>query len=209
MSEKPKREGFFKPGNTYGTLTRGVKRKVDHRQTSVIRRMGAAEFAEICQVLLMGNVTQLEYFARNKDRVEPLKAMIASVALRCIERGDYGALNALLDRLIGKPQETLEVKAAQESSVETLKATYGGLMENPETAAALRMIAERAGVAPTPEHTDHTPNDTNDDTSEPGPIDNDEQLRDDAWEPNIILTVGETVQELNTEDNPHEIIEES
>ena len=167
----------FEKGNQLGRLNKGIPKP----RTQVFRRLGAAEFAETVQVILTGNVAALEFMARDRTTTEPLKAMIASVALRCIERGDYGALDALLNRLIGKPKETVEVKASGPSErIEELRTQYSALLASPETAAALRLVAEKAQeTAQVPEIIEE----------------------DDSWEPNTI-----EVTTYNNEESREELI---
>ena len=143
---KSRKPWQFQPGND---SRRGFAKNRRKPQAIAIRRLSAAEFAETVQVILTGNVAALEFMARDRTTTEPLKAMIASVALRCIERGDHNALDSLLNRLIGRPKEMVEIKATgPEERIAELRTHYTALMANPETAAALRLVAEKTAQVP-------------------------------------------------------------
>lgn len=138
MENKPKRT--LPPGMT--PFKPGQRPPPKRPGAQFVRKLTAKEFEETVNVLLFGNVKQLEWLASDKNTTEPLKAMIAAVALRAIAKGDYLALGALLDRLIGKVREAEPVAVASDSTAARLKATYTAAMQSPEAIAALRVLAE-------------------------------------------------------------------
>lgn len=71
------------------------------RTSSIMKRLTAREVKDLSGLILNGDIEQLQAIARNKKE-KVIKVMLASVAVKIISKGDAGALNILLDRLIGK-----------------------------------------------------------------------------------------------------------
>ncbi len=66
-----------------------------------------AEMMEIGTLVLKGSLTELKAIKNNQENTSVLKAMLAGVAIRTIEKGDPTALDVLLNRLIGKVRENV------------------------------------------------------------------------------------------------------
>lgn len=73
-----------------------------------IRKLTNDEIKEVGSLLLSGKESDLELLAKDID-TPMLKKWIASVALKGKSNGDMQTLNALLDRLIGKVKEEIDV----------------------------------------------------------------------------------------------------
>lgn len=69
-----------------------------------LRALSKAELVEVGNLLVKGDVTALRENARD-PKATVLQTMLASVAVKIISKGDMGALNQLLDRLIGKVKD--------------------------------------------------------------------------------------------------------
>ncbi len=77
-------------------------------EEQAIRKLTKAEVVEITSLILKGDRTELEGLV--KAMGTPIfQAMIASVSVKIIKTGDMDALDKLLNRLIGKVKEEVEV----------------------------------------------------------------------------------------------------
>ena len=64
------------------------------------------EMMEIGTLVLKGSIDELKQVSKN-PKTTVLKAMLAAVAVRTISKGDPGALEVLLNRLIGKVRDDI------------------------------------------------------------------------------------------------------
>lgn len=71
---------------------------------AAMKKLTKLELEEIANLIIKGTLADLETLMKNKQTTV-IKAMIAGVAVKTIKNGDHGALNALLDRLLGKVKE--------------------------------------------------------------------------------------------------------
>src|SRR4051812_6901320 len=72
-----------------------------------IRRLSNQEVVEVGTLLLLGDITSLRAMAKDKN-ASALKVMLASLVVKAM-RGNVGAFNALLDRIIGKVKDKVEM----------------------------------------------------------------------------------------------------
>ncbi len=72
-----------------------------------IKRLTKNELIEIGNFVIKGDVAALKAL-RKDDKTSVIKAMVASVALKAIAKGDQGAFEALMIRLIGKVKDEIE-----------------------------------------------------------------------------------------------------
>lgn len=87
-----------------------------------LRKVTQHDVEEIGSMLVLGEQEKLPQIKDNpKD--SPLRAMMASVAMEAIADGDEKKMNAILDRLIGKAKEKLEVSGADGGPVTTANLT--------------------------------------------------------------------------------------
>lgn len=82
-----------------------------------IRNLTEQEMIEIGSLVLKGSVDELRVIAKD-GTASALKCMMAAVAVRTISKGDPHALEVLLNRLIGKVKERLDVNMPQVDSVQ-------------------------------------------------------------------------------------------
>lgn len=80
----------------------------------LIRRLTAAEVAELGTLLLTRNIEKLrdiDFDADNNpdSKHSALKAMIAKSCIVAYRKGDFGTVDAILNRLIGKVKEKVEL----------------------------------------------------------------------------------------------------
>ena len=89
----------FQKGNKANPRGAGAHNK----DVKAIRRLTHEEIAEIGSLILDGNLKRLTEVRDDKNSTV-LKVWICSVAIIAINKGDAQALNALLDRIVGKPK---------------------------------------------------------------------------------------------------------
>lgn len=97
----------FKKGQS-GNPLGGQKHNPELR---AIRRMTKTEVAEVGAMVLDKNIVGLQEIAKNPTS-SALKVWMASVAVKGIQRGDMTALNGLLDRLVGKADQAIQLTGA-------------------------------------------------------------------------------------------------
>jgi hypothetical protein len=101
-NEPPKEYRFKKgqSGNPSG------KPKEDPR-LKMLKNLTKTELVEIGNLVVKGNLTELRAIAKDES-CPVIKAMIASIAVKIISKGDVHALDILLNRLIGKVKDEVE-----------------------------------------------------------------------------------------------------
>lgn len=73
---------------------------------AAMKKLTKQELEDVASMIIKGSIADLEILMKNKQTTV-LKAMIAGVAIKTIKSGDSSALNALLDRLVGKVKDHL------------------------------------------------------------------------------------------------------
>ena len=101
---KPPVHSQFKKGKS-GNPLGGKIHKPEIRR---IKGLTEKEVVKIGTLVLKGSVDELRAIAKN-GKASALKCMMAAVAVRTISRGDPQALDALLNRLIGRVKDKVEV----------------------------------------------------------------------------------------------------
>lgn len=84
---------------------KGGSRKASLKKA--LGQLSKQEMEEVGKLILSGKLRKLEAIVKDagkdgKKNQSVLKTLFASVAIKAISKGDYNALNMLLDRLIGK-----------------------------------------------------------------------------------------------------------
>lgn len=79
-----------------------------------LRRLTKLELAEIGSALLKGNVREIEAIIEDSDlnpdsKHSAIKVWIAGIALRGIRQNEMGTLDGILDRLVGKVPDEIEL----------------------------------------------------------------------------------------------------
>lgn len=73
-----------------------------------MRQLTAEEFAEIANLIIKGSIAELRAIAKD-EKQSALRVMIAAVAVKTIQKGDMVALDVLLNRMVGKVKEQLQL----------------------------------------------------------------------------------------------------
>lgn len=101
---KPPKQHQFKKGKSGNPLGG----KIHNKELKAIRRMTQEDVAEIGQLILEGNLEKLAAVKEDKA-ASVLKVWFCSVAIKAISKGDAAALSVILDRIVGRVKEKLEV----------------------------------------------------------------------------------------------------
>lgn len=106
MSNKklPPVEHQFKPGVS-GNPSGRPKLTEDEKR---LRKLTKEQFKEIGDIIVSGNTSELDELIHD-PKATVLQVAIATAMRAAIEKGDLGNVEILLNRLIGKPKEELEV----------------------------------------------------------------------------------------------------
>lgn len=103
-NRNPSPKDRFRKGVS-GNLEGGRKH---NPEIKAIKRLTEAEMIEVGSLVLKGNIRELQLVLKDPTS-SVLKCMMAGVAIKTIQKGDPHALDVLLNRLIGKVKERVEV----------------------------------------------------------------------------------------------------
>lgn len=121
----------------------GRRAHKNFKLTHTIRNLTVQQVAEIAIAVVSNNLD-----AMREIRADPnssvLKVWIASVAIKGISKGDMSSLNMLLDRIVGKPKEFIQLSGDNVNPVR-LAAQQMTPEERATELERLRMIREKAG----------------------------------------------------------------
>lgn len=101
---KPTNPKKFEKGNNANPRGAGAHNK----DVKAIRRLTHEDVAQVGSLILDGNVEKLKEVQMDPTTTV-LKVWMCSVAIKAINKGDAQALNALLDRIVGKSKEHINV----------------------------------------------------------------------------------------------------
>lgn len=82
-------------------------RPKESKEHKALRALTKAEMLEVGNIIVQGDVDALKVIAKDPKTIV-LKAMIASVAIKIIQKGDMYSLDVLLNRLIGKVKDEID-----------------------------------------------------------------------------------------------------
>ncbi len=101
---KPKRKYGFQKGNNANPIGAAAHNQLAKQ----IKHLTKKELQTLANMVLQGNVHEIRRIKKDIAHSSTLKVMLASIALRVIEKGDHLAMEALLNRMIGKVPDRLE-----------------------------------------------------------------------------------------------------
>lgn len=90
--------------------------KLHNPEIKLIKRLTEKELAEVATVILQGRIGDLKNLMKNPD-TSPLQGMVAGLALKTMTRGDASAFNALMDRILGKVKDNVNVSGTLGTNV--------------------------------------------------------------------------------------------
>lgn len=138
MAKKPPdKKYWFKPGQSGNPL--GAK--LHDPVMRAIKRLTRAEVAEIGALIVSKNISKLKEIvedAKGNDdsKHSALKVWIATIAIKGISKGDAHALDVLLNRLVGKVKDEIELTGKEGGPIRSLV----GSMTKEERLAELRRL---------------------------------------------------------------------
>jgi hypothetical protein len=94
-----------------------------------IKMLTQEELATVANLILKNNVDALKAIGKDENS-SVLKTMVAAVAVKIISNGDMHALDTLLNRLIGKVKDQINVTGVEAPQV-ILTIPSNGREENP------------------------------------------------------------------------------
>lgn len=74
----------------------------------VMKKLTKNELEEIANLIVKGTVAELKKIAQSKN-TQALRVMFAAIVVKIIERGDMDAFDKLLNRLIGKVKDDVDI----------------------------------------------------------------------------------------------------
>lgn len=76
-----------------------------------MRMLTAESFAEMANIIIKGQISDLQDVMKNTKH-SVIQKVIASTVIKMMQKGDIHALDTLLNRLVGKVKERVEVTGA-------------------------------------------------------------------------------------------------
>jgi predicted YcjX-like family ATPase len=93
-----------------------------------VRRLSQMQIAEIGTLILEGTISDLEKLKDDKN-ASILKMLFATVAAKAMKQGDHAALSSLLDRIVGKPKQVVEMSGPEGAPIEMSNVSEAERME--------------------------------------------------------------------------------
>lgn len=88
-------------------------------ELKMIRNLTEQEVVEIGSLVVKGSIKELRAIAKDEDG-SAIRCMIAAVAVKVMSKGDPQALEVLLNRLIGKVKEKVEVTSTNQTQLNAI-----------------------------------------------------------------------------------------
>lgn len=120
---------------------KGKPSKEAQRQIRILKRLSVEQLAEVATLIITNDVNELDKVRRNRN-ASALQVWIASVAKIGIQSGDMHALDKILDRIVGKAKQSIEVSGPDGAPVPVTTMTSDQRVAEIER---LRKIRELAG----------------------------------------------------------------
>lgn len=95
-----------KPGKKFvkGQIANPLGAAAHNKDVKIIRKLTCEDLETVISLIQFGKLNDLKAISQDRD-ANVLKIWIASIAVKAINKGDHAALNALLDRVIGKVKD--------------------------------------------------------------------------------------------------------
>lgn len=124
MAERKKLVGRpFKKGQSGNPKGSSAK----SRRLGAIGKLTVAELEEVGALLLKGDREALAHIGQN-PKSSVLQVWTAGLIVHSMKEGDASIYRAILDRIVGKPRETMEVSGKDGSPIE-VRAAHAHLTE--------------------------------------------------------------------------------
>jgi hypothetical protein len=136
---KPKRKAPTPTGRP-----KGAKNKLTPYMAAV-QRLTAAQVAELGSLLITHDVTELEKVAKDRSYYTVLQVWFAKIAVRAMREGDSMALDRLLDRVVGRSKEYIELSGPDGGPIQLTASPAKTQEEMVAEIEQLRQLRLRAG----------------------------------------------------------------
>ncbi len=138
----PSVETRIKKGEVRNPLGAGAQ----HPEIRALRNLTKDEMAEVGSLIVKGDLAEIRQIiedskpgSNSKTKHSTLKVMLASVAIRVINRGDMHALDILLNRLIGRPIETIDHQGLEKIMPRVVVMLPPNGFESPQTPTTIQV----------------------------------------------------------------------
>ena len=108
----------FKTGNKANPKGAGAHNPA----LKALRRMTQADLADIGQLILESNLSELERI-KDDPATSALRVMMCAIALKAARNGDSWAMEAILNRIIGKVQDKVQITGVDDGPIQTVSLT--------------------------------------------------------------------------------------
>lgn len=122
-NKSPPVEHQFKKGEVRNPLGAGAH----NPELRKLKTLTEQELVEVGSLVIKGSIVELQAIMKDPN-CTALKAMMASVAIKAINKGDGVALDILLNRIVGKVKERVEQTLTVEPTIE-YKTKWGSQTE--------------------------------------------------------------------------------
>ena len=107
----------FQPGNKANP----IGARAHSAATKALRQATVANLEEVAEIILSSNVAGLKDIALDPNSTV-LKVWVAKAAARGISRGELGPLEMILNRVLGRPKESVNLNVTNHSRIVDLVA---------------------------------------------------------------------------------------
>ena len=110
-----------KPGKVFvkGQVANPLGAGAHNKDVKAIKSLTREQLAEIGSHIVMGNVEKLREIIRDQES-SALKVLICSAIIKGIQSGNFMVMDAILNRVVGKVKDELEVKLPRPTIIEHL-----------------------------------------------------------------------------------------
>jgi predicted transcriptional regulator len=105
MPRVPPRTGSIKKGEKRNPKGSSAKA----RALSKVRRMSAADLADLTSLILTGDLDKLKEIGTD-PQASIMNRLTAKLLLDCYTKGDVSIYRAILDRVVGRPKESQSIE---------------------------------------------------------------------------------------------------
>jgi hypothetical protein len=131
----------FKPGQSGNPL--GAQ--LHNPELRKIRTLTREELAEVGGLVVSQDLVALKAIAKAQTGYSAIQVWFAAIAVEAIEKKTTGLMNALLDRIVGKVAEKIELTGADGGPLtsQTASLAIEGLLSDPESFEAMSTLERK------------------------------------------------------------------
>jgi hypothetical protein len=84
-------------------------------ESKTVKHLSAVQFREAASRLIQGNLKDLKEAKEDRDEYEYMEWAIANFLWKAVKNGRYDLFDGILNRLIGKPKESIDLTSSDGS----------------------------------------------------------------------------------------------